>query len=59
MQKLGRLPKPDDLLAYDYMQLNRFLPIGTLKDLESDKTFTSAYTKLVGTKLTGDLQRVL
>ena len=58
MKLVGRLPMPDKL-NYDYMQLNRFLPKETLRDLESEKIFTSAFTKLVNLKMSGDLREVL
>jgi len=59
ISSLGDIPKPSEALDYDYMQLNRLLPIEKLKELEEAKIFTSAYTKLMTTKVTGDMQRLL
>ena len=59
ISSLGDIPKPSEALDYDYMQLNRLLPIEKLKELEEAKIFTSEYTKLMTTKVTGDMQNLL
>ena len=44
IQEMGDIPKPKKGRDYYFMQLNRLIPVNTLKDMEAKVIFTSTYT---------------
>ena len=44
IQEMGDIPKPKEDCDYYYMQLNRLIPVSTLKGMEEELLFTSTYT---------------
>ena len=59
IQEMGDIPKPKEDCDYYYMQLNRLIPVSTLKGMEEELLFTSTYTQSIKKKLPGDLEQIL
>ena len=59
IQEMGEIPKPKKGVDYYYMQLNRLIPVSTLKYMEEKLIFTSTYTKCIKRNGLGLLEQIL